>query len=94
MTQPMQPIEFDKDGVIRFKRNAIIDWLFNTYRIDLNEIAIHCQEAKVPVEDQEQFWQLLGYSVSGYGDLSFVRSETVRLADAIAENLADRKDKK
>lgn len=88
--QPMQPIEFDERGVIRFKRNAIVDWLVRT-QVNLNEVAIHCQKAGVPIEDQEQFWQLLGYSVSGYGDLSFVRPETVAKADAIAEKIMQRK---
>lgn len=74
---PMQPLEVDNEGVIRFKRNAIIDRLFNERIISLNTIAMW----DVPTEDREQFWQLLGYSVSGYGDLSFVRKKTIQEAD-------------
>jgi hypothetical protein len=80
----MQPIERGKDKCIRFKANAIVRWLVNSKQIDLNQIAIYCQEHRVPITDQEQFWQLLGYSVSGYGDLGFVRKKTIAAADLIA----------
>lgn len=68
---PMQPLIVDDSGVVRFKRNAIIDRLFHERAIDL-------RLDTVPIEDVEQFWQLLGYSVSGYSDLSFIRPETRR----------------
>lgn len=81
---PMQPIERTKNGVIRFKANAIVRWLVDSKQINLNQISIYCQEHRVPKPDIEQFWQLLGYSVSGYGDLGFVRRKTVETADEIA----------
>ena len=84
---PMQPIEWAKDGVIRFKGNAIVRWLVDSKQIDLNQISIYCQEHRVPKTDVEQFWQLLGYSVSGYGDLGFVRRKTIETADEIADGL-------
>jgi len=56
-------------------------------QINLNQISIYCQEHRIPKTDVEQFWQLLGYSVSGYGDLSFVRQSTITRADAIAVGL-------
>lgn len=62
--------------VIRFKRNEIVDWLERTGKANLNEIALMHADGQFSVEDMEQFWQLLGYSVSGYADLSFVRNET------------------
>jgi hypothetical protein len=84
----MQPIHL-VDGVARFRKNAIVDWLFKTGKIDLNEILATAQmlEDAFPVEDVEQFWQMLGYSVSGYGDLSFVRKKTVEKADKIVEEM-------
>jgi hypothetical protein len=81
---PMQPIERAKDGVIRFKANAIVRWLVDSEQIDLNQISIYCQEHRVPKTDVEQFWQLLGYSVSGYRYLDFVRKATIATADEIA----------
>lgn len=80
--QPMQPIEYVGE-VIRFRSNAIIDRLFREGIIDLNQIALW----QVPLADKEQFWQMLGYSVSGFGDLSFVRAKTIRKADRIAGKL-------
>ena len=73
---PMQPIYLDENKVARFKRNAIIDRLFQERLFDLNSIGYAVATRAVPIEDAEQFWQQLGYSVSGYGDLSFVRPST------------------
>ena len=84
---PMQPIMLASDGVIRFKQNAIIDWLFETRKLDLNEVAVLAAQGKFNSEDQMQIAQLLGYSVSGYGDLSYASKESVALADAIAEEM-------
>lgn len=84
-TQPMQPIYLDENGTPRFKDNAIVRRLFDSKLISLNDIAEWLDS--VPVEDAEQFWQLLGYSTSGYGDLSFVRPETIAKADAKADTL-------
>jgi hypothetical protein len=92
VTHAMQPIYLDPRGVIRFKANAIIRKFFcrddeqMSRMISLNDI--HVED--FPIEDVEQFWQLLGYSVSGYGDLSFVRKKTVALADRKAEALMKR----
>ena len=80
---PRQPIELDPVGVPRFKGNAIVERLSREGSISLNDIAMW----DVPIADREQFWQLLGYSVSGYGDLSFVRPETVEWADDEAAKL-------
>ncbi len=88
---PMQPIDFDEHGVIRFKQNAIIAWLFETGKLNLNEIAIMTSRGMFPVEDEVQIAQLLGYSVSGFGDLSYVPSEVVAEADAQADKLSNSK---
>lgn len=74
---PMQPIELDDQGVARFRRNKIIDWLYRQGKIDLNEIATK----QFPAEDQMQFAQLIGYSVSGYGDLSYASRKSIAKAD-------------
>jgi hypothetical protein len=41
--------------------------------------------------DREQFAQLIGYSVSGFGDLSCARKKTVQKADAKAAALLEAK---
>lgn len=56
---PLQPIVTDDHGVIRFKKNHLIDWMVEI--LNLNEIARH-QHTQ---EDYDQLLQLVGYSVSG-----------------------------
>lgn len=80
---PMQRIEHDDKGVIRFRSNKIIEDLFMRGALDLNQIAC----AKYDEEDRMQLAQLLGYSVSGYGDLSYASRKSVRKADKRAEKL-------
>jgi hypothetical protein len=70
---PMQPIEM-VDGVARFKRNAIVGYLASGR---LNELAA----LDFPREDWEQLAQLIGYSVSGFGDLSYASEEAIEKAD-------------
>lgn len=87
--QPMQPIAL-VEGVARFKTNEIVRRLFDLKLINLNDIALW---ADVPIEDREQFWQMLGYSVSAYGGLSFVRREIASAASAkVMALLAERGD--
>jgi hypothetical protein len=86
-SQPMQPIYLDELGTPRFKDNAIIRKLVDNEIIDLNKI----DTQDFPVADVEQFWQLLGYSTSGYGGLDFVRRKTVAMADEKAVALLDKK---
>ena len=75
---------------MRFKENGIVRRLVDRGGSwDWNQIAIMAQRENVPVEDVEQFWQLLGYSVSGYGDLSFIRPETVNAADDEAQRVVE-----
>lgn len=81
---PMQPIVLDEHGTARFKANAIVRYLIDNGVIGLNHIA---RREEFTQNDREQFWQLLGYSVSGYGDLSFVSRDIIDEADALAEKL-------
>lgn len=86
MTHPMQKIERADDGVIRFKQNQMVrhllDWA-SERGMDLNEMAL----LNFPREDWEQFAQLIGYSVSGFGDLSYASPEVVAAADIRADRL-------
>ena len=79
----MQPVELDADGVSRFKGNAIVRFLLDAGPYDMNKLAM----MPWPQEDREQFAQLIGYSVSGFGELPYVRDETYEKARAAAEKL-------
>jgi hypothetical protein len=85
--QPMQPIYLDENGTPRFRNNAIVRRLIDEKIFSLQDIAAWLED--VPVEDVEQFWQLLGYSISGYGDLSFVRPEILARVNAKAKALIE-----
>lgn len=94
LPHPMQPVGWDGRGVIRFKRNAIVDALLDecTARggLDLNKIAIGVATGRFNVEDEIQLAQLIGYSVSGFGDLSYAPDEIIAAADAEADRISGR----
>lgn len=65
LKHPIQPTEEDPHGVIRFKKNAIVEYLAQG---KLNDLVV----MPFSEEDRQQLAQLIGYSVSGYGTLSYV----------------------
>lgn len=73
---PIQPLEKDKHGTTRFKANAIVRLLLDDGKYDMNRLAM----LPFSDEDREQFAQLIGYSLSGFGDLSYVSDETYEKA--------------
>lgn len=81
MTHPMQPIIKDDNGSLRFKANAIVVHLLEQGGIDMNAIA----QLNVSDEDRAHFAQLIGYSVSGFGGLSYVSSDMSAVADRMAD---------
>jgi hypothetical protein len=78
---PIQPLGTDDKGTLRFKENAIVRFLLDAGPFDMNQIAIK----QFSAEDQEQFAQLIGYSLSGFGELSYVRDETYSAAERMHE---------
>jgi hypothetical protein len=52
-------------------------------RLDLSKLAT----LDFPQEDQEQFAQLMGYSVCGYHELSYVSDESCAQASVLAEQV-------
>lgn len=80
---PIQPLELDKNGVLRFKENKIVSWMLDMGRdgkkFDMNTIAIK----DFSREDREQFAQLIGYSHSGAGSLSYMSDLVLEAAEAV-----------
>jgi hypothetical protein len=66
---PSQPIGFDSNGTIRFKKNEIVDFLLEHGTVDLNRLWLMLYKKQFSVDDMIQFYQLIGYSVSGFGDI-------------------------
>lgn len=77
---PIQPLYKDDHGTVRFKANQIVQFLLNAGPFDLNQLAL----MPWSVEDREQLSQLTGYSLSGFGELSYVTDETYDLAEKAA----------
>lgn len=75
---PIQPLERDKQGVIRFKANSIVQYLLKNGGLDLNDLVR--AEAEFTRDDWDQFNQLIGYSHSG---IPGVDDEVWQAADAI-----------
>lgn len=81
--QPMQPIVL-VECIARFQNNAIVRFLLDwssSRGMDLNDLS----RMNFSDEDRSQFAQLIGYSVSGYGDLEY--SLHVDIADARVNEL-------
>ncbi len=81
---PMQPVYNDENGHVRFQENKVVRRLLDEAQkrgFGLNELGC----CGFPREDQEQFAQLIGYSLSGAGDLSYFSSETLDAAYATLE---------
>jgi hypothetical protein len=83
---PMQPVVLDEHGTARFKRNAIVAYVLDRGPITMNDLA----RMDFSREDREQFAQLIGYSVSGFGELSYVRNKTYTAAAKQVDALLNR----
>lgn len=83
---PIQPLEFDDNGVIRFRKNRLVNHLLNSYGPGLNDLNYMAQVNDWN-EDYEHLMMLIGYSVSGFGDLELNR-RTIAVADQMAIRLA------
>lgn len=83
MENPMQPINRDGDGKLRFKGNKIVEALLDwaTPRgFDLNTIGT----MDFSQDDRTQFAQLIGYSVWGFHELSYVPDTAAEAATWLA----------
>lgn len=85
---PMQPV-IVSNGIHRFKENRIVSKLVdhgNATGYGLNQIA-QDWDLYTP-EERMQLAQLIGYSVDGYGTLSYVSEESYAQAEAMSKELA------
>lgn len=73
---PIQPLVTSSGGVVRFKANAIVQYLLDNGPFDLNHLATQ----GFSNEDAEQFAQLIGYSLGGFSELSYVSNSTYESA--------------
>lgn len=83
----MQDIVLDEYGTPRFRENRIVKYLLTYGPFDMNDFGEMFGGDEEYREDEEQFAQLIGYSVSGFGDLPYASEDIVNEADALAEEL-------
>lgn len=87
MKNPIQPLANDAQGVMRFKANRIVRDLLDFAQprgLGLNEMAMRDYSD----DDRQQFAQLIGYSLDGYGELrSYVSDEAYATAAHMAVGL-------
>jgi hypothetical protein len=80
----IQPISEDEHGTLRFRENKIVSALLEFSReggMDMNKLS--CMDFSR--EDRVQFAQLIGYSVGGWEELSYVSNEDRRAVEKIIE---------
>jgi len=85
-SEPMQPVVNAADGCVRFRPNILVRYLLDFGGLDLNKLAM----VDCPQHDREQFAQLIGYSMSGYAELSYVSDAAYERACTAAKALASR----
>lgn len=91
MHHPIQPLIKDADGVVRFKENAIVRFLIEwaaDHGCGHNDLA----RMTFTDSDRQQFAQLVGHSLSGYGNLPYVSSDAYEVAVMMSTSGADEKD--
>lgn len=80
----MQPVEL-VGKVIRFKQNKVVRDMLDfctPLGFDLNKIV---GSGEYSQDDMEQFYQLIGYSISGFHELNMVSDETAQKASILAK---------
>lgn len=90
---PIQPIVMARDKVVRFHENRIVSWMLKMLElrgVNLNAIAATFDRTGKDRDDYQQLMQLIGYSVSGYGDLSCADRRVLSIADDVASRLASK----
>lgn len=99
----MQPVIVAKDGIHRFKENAIVRYMLDqgteANHFSLNTFAFGYRDEKGVIvefsrEDHEQLAQLIGYSVSGACDLSYMSDAVCNAALAESAALPKRRPKR
>ena len=82
MNHPIQPFEKDKQGTIRFKANPIVRFLLENGPNDMNSLySKFAMEKAFTKDDMAQFAQLIGYSLGGFSELSYVTDGTYNKAE-------------
>ena len=94
MKNPIQPLAKDTKGVLRFKENTLVRALLDHGQatgLGLNDLACMFSTPEY-ADDWQQLAQLIGYSLSGYGELSYVSDDAYGAAATMADEGLSEKD--
>jgi hypothetical protein len=83
---PIQPLVIDEHGTLRFQKNQIVRQLLDYCSergLSLNELA----QMPFSQADRTQLAQLIGYSLCGFHELSYVSDEDALAASVEAKKL-------
>lgn len=85
---PIQPLEVDEHGTLRYKKNQIVRDLLDVaskHGLDMNTVAVRHQTGQYTADDRIQLTQLIGYSHSGAGGLSYFPEHISAAAEIMHE---------
>lgn len=77
----LQALYRDRDGIVRFRHNAIVQHLVERLPGGLNRL--FARGHAWSQDDVDQFYQLIGYSLAGYEELSLVSDAAKETANAV-----------
>lgn len=87
---PMQPVVVDERGTHRFLENSIVRYLLDEGPFDMNSLSRLHAMGTFSRDEYEQFTMLIGYSVSGFGELSSTTNGRYALAASMSEQLTEK----
>jgi len=82
----MRPMRRDPDGTLRFVGNAVVMHLLDA-ACDRGYNLNHLLRSAFPQADLEEFYQLIGYSLGGYHELSLVSDNSAKQATQEARKI-------
>jgi len=82
LLHPTQPLSRDHNNRLRFKENKIVSYLLENGGINMNKLAC----LPFDNEDRVQLAQLIGFSLGGFGELSYVSDKDYARAEKKARS--------
>jgi len=92
---PMQPVALDPRGVLRFQKNAIVEWIHENHPTEtmmLNTIMAKVATGEFTRQDAIQYYQLLGVSVGMLAECHFVNDSEVQEFHGMMERAEEVKE--
>ena len=76
----------DENNVQRFPTNALIRHLVSSKQVDTNTLCVDFQKGKFTLEEYQEFYMGMGYSVCGFDEIFGLNSFLTEEDKAVIEN--------